>query len=97
MSVATRMNQAGNADGRKPTLAGRVPLELRRAILNGQLQPGEKINLDRMREDFDVSVSPIREAVSRLVADGLVEFEDQRGFRVAPISLENLRCRASTP
>ncbi|MDP1732398.1 MAG: GntR family transcriptional regulator [Devosia sp.] len=96
MSVATRMNQAGNADGRKPTLAGRVSLELRRAILNGQLQPGEKINLDRMREDFDVSVSPIREAVSRLVGR-LVEFEDQRGFRVAPISLENLRCRASTP
>jgi DNA-binding GntR family transcriptional regulator len=32
----------------------------------------------------------LREAMSRLVADGLVEFEDQRGYRVAPVSLANL-------
>jgi len=56
------------------------------AILRGDLKPGAKINLDRLRQDFAVSISPLREAVSRLVPDGLVEFEDQRGYRVAPVS-----------
>lgn len=63
---------------------------LRAAILRGDLQPGAKINLDRLRQDFAVSISPLREAVARLVPDGLVEFEDQRGYRVAPLSVANL-------
>jgi GntR family transcriptional regulator, carbon starvation induced regulator len=75
---------------RKETLSSRVSAQLRDDILRGQLAPGSKINLDRLRERFDISISPLREAVSRLAADGLVEFEDQRGYRVAPVSIENL-------
>ena len=37
-----------------------------------------------------MSLSPLREALARLVSDGLAEFEDNRGYRVAPVSLENL-------
>lgn len=75
---------------RKETIASRISALLRDAILRGDLAPGSKINLDRLREQHDISISPLREAVSRLVADGLVEFEDQRGYRVVPVSLENL-------
>lgn len=75
---------------RKETISSRISALLREAILRGDLAPGSKINLDRLREHFDISISPLREAVSRLVADGLVEFEDQRGYRVVPVSLENL-------
>jgi GntR family transcriptional regulator, carbon starvation induced regulator len=75
---------------RKETISSRISALLRDAILRGDLAPGAKINLDRLREQYDISISPLREAVSRLVADGLVEFEDQRGYRVVPISLENL-------
>lgn len=74
----------------KPTRASRVAAELRTEILRGGLGPGMKLNLDQLREKLGVSLSPLREAISRLVADGLVEIEDQRGFRVAPISRENL-------
>lgn len=74
----------------KATRASRVAEELRLSILRGDLAPGEKVNLDRMRAHFGVSLSPLREAISRLATVGLVESEDQRGFRIAPVSAENL-------
>lgn len=74
----------------KPTRASRVSAELRTAILRGEIEPGAKINLDQLRSRFGISLSPLREAISRLVADGLVEAEDQRGFRIAPVSRANL-------
>ena len=76
---------------RKETISSRISAKLRNAILRGDLAPGAKINLDRLREEYDISISPLREAVSRLVSDGLVDFEDQRGYRVTPISLANLK------
>ncbi|WP_160774151.1 GntR family transcriptional regulator [Stappia sediminis] len=74
----------------KPTRASRVAAELRAEIVRGSLRPGMKLNLDNLRERLGVSLSPLREAISRLIAEGLVEVEDQRGFRVARISRENL-------
>jgi GntR family carbon starvation induced transcriptional regulator len=75
---------------RKETISSRISAVLRDAILRGDLAPGSRINLDRLREEYDISIGPLREAVSRLVADGLVAFEDQRGYRVAPVSAANL-------
>ena len=63
---------------------------LREEIISGALKSGSKINLATAREHFGVSLSPLREALARLVPDGLAEFEDNRGYRVAPVSLENL-------
>lgn len=74
------------APARKETISSRVLADLRGAILRSELAPGAKINLDHLRVRFDTSISPLREALARLTADGLVLFEDQRGFRVAPVS-----------
>lgn len=74
------------APARKETISSRVLADLRTAILRADLAPGAKINLDQLRERFQTSISPLREALARLTADGLVLFEDQRGFRVAPVS-----------
>ncbi|KEO55428.1 GntR family transcriptional regulator [Thioclava pacifica] len=71
---------------RKMTLSSRIAEELLEAILSGALAPGQKINLDRLRKELEVSISPLREAVSRLVATGLVQFQDQLGYSVAPMS-----------
>lgn len=68
------------------TLVGR----LRTSIMNGELVPGTKLVLDRIRASYGVSLSPLREALCRLESEGLVEFEDQRGYRVAPVSRDNL-------
>jgi len=64
---------------------------LRRDILSGELVPGMKLRLDYLRTLYDIGASPLREALSRLVADQLVIAEEQRGFRVRPISLKDLR------
>jgi DNA-binding GntR family transcriptional regulator len=74
----------------KTTRASQVAEHLRQAILRGQLRPGSKVSLDRLRAEYGVSLSPMREAIARLVPLGLVEAEDQRGYRIAPVSPDNL-------
>lgn len=74
----------------KATRSSQLAEDIRQTILSGRMQPGTKINLDRMRAAYGVSLSPLREAVARLTHTGLVEFEDQRGYRIAGISPENL-------
>ena len=44
-----------------------------------------------MREQYEVSLSPLREALSKLSMEGQVIAEDQKGYRVAPVSAENLK------
>lgn len=64
---------------------------LRQAIIDGALAPSAKLRIDFLRKTFGFGASGLREALSRLVADGLVESEAQRGYRVAPISREEFR------
>lgn len=71
-------------------MANRAAAALRAEILSGTLAPGAKVNLDRLRARLDLSLAPVREAITRLAAEGLVEAEDQRGYRVAPVSTEDL-------
>ena len=63
---------------------------LRRDIIDGKLAPSDKLRIDQLRETYGFGVSALREALSRLVSEGLVESEGQRGFWVAPISREEL-------
>jgi DNA-binding GntR family transcriptional regulator len=64
---------------------------LRQDILQGVLKPGEKLRIEHLREKYQFGASGIREALSRLISDGLVDSEAQRGFWVAQISREDLR------
>lgn len=77
-------------DDQKNTIASQLVDRLRKAIVSGELQPATKINLEHVRHSLDVSLSPLREALARLIADGPVEFQDNRGYWVAPVSLDNL-------
>lgn len=73
------------------TLAAGIATRLRTQIASGEIPPGEKLNLDELRQKFGVSLSPLREALSRLGAEGFVAgLEGQRGYRVAPVSRANL-------
>src|SRR5712672_2028195 len=63
---------------------------LRADILACRLRPGVKLQINLLAEDLGVSLSGVREALSKLSAEGLVVAEPQRGFRVAPVSLEDL-------
>ena len=55
---------------------------IRDDIIHGQLTPGSKLKIDLLRAHYDVGATPLREALSLLTAQGLVERLDQRGFRV---------------
>ena len=66
-------------------------LQLRKDIINGRYNPGAKLGLDVLRATYGVGSSPLREALSRLAAIGLVRQEVQRGFNVAPASAADLR------
>ncbi len=71
---------------------------LQRMIVTGELKPGEKLKIEALRNLLETGASPIREALSLLTSDNLVERIDQRGFRAANVSAENfheileLRC-----
>lgn len=69
---------------------------IRRDILNGVLAPGLKLRFEMLRERYDVGASTLREALTRLVGESLVTSEEQRGFRVAEISLEDFTDLSAT-
>lgn len=60
---------------------------LRQDIIGGVLQPGQKLKIEELRLRYDVGTSPIREALSLLTSDQFVERLDQRGFKVASVSV----------
>jgi len=64
--------------------------QLRADILLGHLRPSERLRIQSLSDRYQVGATAIREALSRLVSDGLVDFEDQRGFCVSPVSRDEL-------
>ncbi len=72
------------------TLIERTYGQLREDILNGALAPGEKLLVEHLKLRYEVGAGTVREALSRLVSEAMVVAEGQRGFTVAPISLEDL-------
>jgi DNA-binding GntR family transcriptional regulator len=64
---------------------------LRVGILLGRHAPGAKLKIAELAEAMEVSPGAVREALSRLTAEQLVVSEDQKGFSVAPLSIEDLQ------
>ncbi|WP_223427138.1 GntR family transcriptional regulator [Tateyamaria pelophila] len=84
--------------GREISATRTAYLSLRQMILTGALPAGQKLKIEDLRKMLVTGASPVREALSLLTSDMLVERIDQRGFRAAAASLENfeeilnLRC-----
>ena len=76
---------------RTPTLTEAIYGRIRNDILLGVLKPGDKLKLDPLRLRYAASVNTLRETLARLVSEGLVANEGQRGFTVVPASLGDLR------
>src|SRR3954447_17047722 len=65
-------------------------------IISGALMPSEKLRIEHLRQRYAIGASALREALSRLVSDGLVECEAQRGYWVSPLSHAELDDITST-
>jgi GntR family transcriptional regulator, carbon starvation induced regulator len=80
---------AATLSGAPETRADWVDRRLKEAILRGELAPGERLVAATLAERWNVSATPLREAIQRLAAEGLVETAPQRGARVAPVSVRD--------
>lgn len=80
------------ADHAEPnlTLAERAYFAIRRDILNGRLQPDQPLRFEYLKATYDLSFSPLREALTRLQAERLVVANALKGFRVADLSLTEM-------
>ena len=76
-----------NEDGQ--TLVGTAFKALRADILASKLMPGTNLLFTKLKTDYNVGLSPLREALVRLSACGLVKSEAQRGYFVANASIED--------
>ena len=65
--------------------------QLRSDIIAGKLAPGAKLRIEELRHDYRIGASPLREALNRLAGEGFVTVEEQRGFKVAPVSPDDLK------
>jgi DNA-binding GntR family transcriptional regulator len=68
---------------------------IRGDIVFARLAPGQRLTLERLREQYGTSVGTLREILSRLASEGLVTAEGARGFEVAAVSAANLQQVAS--
>ena len=74
----------------KHSLPDIIANDLRERILSGDLTEGESIRQDALAEEYDVSRMPIREALKRLDAEGLVQLTTNRGASVTKHSLREI-------
>ena len=72
---------------------------IRKLIITGEIAPGERLKVESLKATLNIGAPPIREALSLLTSDQLVERIDQRGFRAAPANAAHfseiltLRCQ----
>lgn len=76
---------------RTATLAEQAYVALKHDIMSGELTPGQPLRLEFLKKKYDLSFTPLREALNRLQSERLVESAALRGFRVAPLSIEEMR------
>lgn len=87
---ASSVDQVISGDS-QATLASATYSRIRRDIIVASLKPGAKLRMAEVCERYGVGLSPLREALSRLGAEGLVQQTDRRGFSVSSVSVFELQ------
>ncbi|WP_167498604.1 MULTISPECIES: GntR family transcriptional regulator [unclassified Mesorhizobium] len=80
----------GEGKGAKSTLASSVYQQLRDDLLRGALEAESKLRVEWVVSRYGAGASPVREALNRLAAEGLLGRHDQRGFFLMPVSATEL-------
>ncbi|MET9567409.1 GntR family transcriptional regulator [Streptomyces tauricus] len=81
----------GNGAVTRSTLRQQIADALRDEVLAGRLQPGKEFTVKEIAEQYGVSATPVREALVDLSAQGLLDADQHRGFRVHEYSLSDYR------
>jgi GntR family carbon starvation induced transcriptional regulator len=75
---------------KKQTVAEDVLEKIRREILLGRYRAGDRINIDQLKREYGVSLTPVREALNRLASMSYIELIPNKGFRVAFVTLDEV-------
>ncbi len=94
-SVAEALS-AEPVDGQPRTIAESIYQRIRQDILWMRLAPGAPLRSDELRARYNVGISPLREALTRLNSERLVTSAGQRGFRVAPLTTYDVEDTVAT-
>ena len=73
------------------SITHRAYTEIRAALIACRLAPGSRLNIAQFQREIGVSQAAVREALSRLTAEGLAVIERNSGFRAAPIAADGFR------
>ena len=73
------------------TVVDEVYNKLKEDIINLKIELGTRINIQQISKNYDISQTPVREALSRLVRDGLILYKSRRGYYVIQISCKDLK------
>ena len=73
------------------SITHRAYVEIRAALIACRLPPGSRLNIAQLQREIGVSQAAVREALSRLTAEGLATIERNSGFRAAPIAADGYR------
>ncbi|MFD5269218.1 GntR family transcriptional regulator [Streptomyces sp. NPDC058335] len=82
---------SGSGAVTRSTLRQQIADALRDEVLAGRLQPGQEFTVKEIAEQYGVSATPVREALVDLSAQGLLEADHHRGFRVHEYSVADFR------
>ena len=85
MSIASEPEFAA-----RPQLSDDVARYVRRRIFNGEYRAGEYLRLDQLAVELGISVTPVREALLNLRAEGLLEQHPRRGFMVLEVTARDI-------
>lgn len=91
MAWARRSSGKGRLGAGHASLHDLVRKEIRAAIVEGRLKPGDRLVEDRLAEEFGVSRNPVREAIRALSSEGLVDVSSRRGAYVAHSDMQEVR------
>jgi GntR family carbon starvation induced transcriptional regulator len=96
MTASTGSFRRGAGTRQSRTLTTDLFEQLRADILHCRLAPGSRLRFKELRQRYGTGLSPLREALMRLVAEGLANLEDHKGFQVAPVSQDEMVDIATT-
>ncbi|MFH7595353.1 GntR family transcriptional regulator [Streptomyces racemochromogenes] len=85
------MSGSGGGGVTRNTLRQQIADALRDEVLAGRLPPGTEFTVKQIAEQYEVSATPVREALVDLAAQGLLESVQHRGFRVRVYTVDDYR------
>ena len=84
------MARYASIEATNETLVDRVEARLREDIINGLWSPGARLGVEELRHRYEMGATPLREALSRLLSEGLVVLINNRGYRVPALDYYDL-------